>query len=98
MTQYLLRTTEQYDAFRRLHPENRQREEALAAWVQEMPLYEWVRVTWRPGQEQATIGLLCCLYLEGRINISFSRDMDYIRHEALSMEEYQDWARKRFRH
>lgn len=96
---YLLRTQAQIDAFRESHGELiREKSDPMASWFNGLPLYQWVRLQCRPGEEAATVGLLCILYLDGRINISFSRDGDHIRREALSPDEYEDWARKRFRH
>lgn len=97
MQQFLLHTMAAYEAFRRIHPEDNAREAAVVEWVNRMPLYEWTRVAWRRGQEAATIGLLCALIIEGRINLSFSRDMDYVCREAMSEDEYKAWAKKHYR-
>lgn len=96
---YLLRTQRQIDAFRERHADLiRDKGPALAEWFNRLPLYEWKRLQCRPGQEEATIGLLCHLYLTGEINITFSRDGEYIQRGARSLEEYQDWAAVRFKH
>ena len=95
---YLLRTQAQIDACRESHGELiREKSDPMASWFNGLPLYQWVRLQCRPGEEAATVGLLCILYLAGRINISFSRDGDYIRREALDLEEYQAWSTQRYK-
>lgn len=95
---YLLRTQAQIDAFRESHGELiRVKSDPMASWFNGLPLYQWVRLQCRPGEEAATVGLLCILYLDGRINISFSRDGEYIRREALDPEEYQAWTTQRYK-
>lgn len=95
---YLLRTQAQIDAFRESHGELiRVKSDPMASWFNGLHLYQWVRLQCRPGEEAATVGLLCILYLAGRINISFSRDGEYIRREALDLEEYQAWTTQRYK-
>lgn len=95
---YLLRTQRQIDAFRERHADLiRDKGPALAEWFNRLPLYEWKRLQCRPGQEEAMTGLLCHLYLTGEINITFSRDGEYIQRGVLKDDEYQDWAREHFR-
>lgn len=97
-TPYLLRTQAQIDAFRESHGKLiREKNDPMASWFNGLPLYQWVRLQCRPGEEAATVGLLCILYLDGRINISFSRDGEYIRREALDLEEYQAWTTQRYK-
>lgn len=96
---YLLRTQGQIDAFKERHADLiREKGPTLAKWFNDLPLYRWTRLQLRSGQEEATVGLLCILYLQGDINITFSRDGDYIQREALSLEEYQEWAKRSLKH
>lgn len=98
-TPYLLRTQAQIDAFKERHAALiREKGPELARWFNGLPLYRWTRLQLRTGQEEATVGLLCILYLQGDINITFSRDGDYIQREALSPEEYQEWAQRSLKH
>lgn len=46
-----------------------------------------------PDQKiEAGIGLLCILYIDGEINLSFDRSVTCVRREALTEAEYQEWA------
>lgn len=94
----MLRTRRQIDAFRERHADLiREKGPVLAEWFNRLPLYEWTRLQCRPGQEEATIGLLCHLYLTGEINITFSRDGEYIQRGVLKDDEYQDWVRTHYK-
>lgn len=95
---YLLRTQGQIDAFRESYGDLiREKGPEMATWFNGLPLYQWTRLQFRPGQEAATVGLLCILHLEGKINITFSRDGDYIQRGALSPEEYEFWAKAHYK-
>ncbi|MBQ3712105.1 MAG: hypothetical protein II891_06895 [Bacteroidales bacterium] len=94
---YLLRTDAQAAAFRR-----RFREDALAvamrsmeAWFQRLPLFEWVPFRPEPSREEIVTGLLCLLYIDGRINLTFSSDMRFLQRGALSPEEYHKWVQSK---
>ena len=94
---YLLRYDAQARAFRR-----RFREEALVramrsieVWFQNLPLFEWVPFRPEPGKEELIIGLLCLLYIDGRINLTFSSDMRSLQRGALSPEEYHKWVQSK---
>lgn len=95
---YLLRTEAQVAAFReRCGPVIASSSEALEKWFNKLPIYQWVQFKPPAGEEWIITGILCLLYLEGRINITFSKGMDYIQRGALSPEEYQEWAKASFR-
>lgn len=84
--------TWQIDAFRRRYAEIiAAKSPAVISWFRALPLYEWVPLRIRSGEEEILIGLLCLLYQDGIINMSFSSDMCCIRHEAGSPEEYREW-------
>ena len=101
---FLLRTRQQIDRFlykfgSRI-PENR---ESFITWINKLPLMEWQPLLIQPGTEEATIGMLCYLYISGDINITFSEDMEFIRRSPSSEEEFWEWARRnepkrRYRH
>lgn len=90
---YLLRNERDRAAFiERFDPVIRKNAAALEAWFGRLPLYEWVQFKPPAGKEEIVIGILCLLYLEGRINLSFSRDLRFIPREAASVEEYDAWG------
>lgn len=90
---YLLRTERQKaDFLARFSLIVGQNAATLEAWFGRLPLYEWVQFKPPVGKEEIVIGILCLLYLDGRINMSFSRDLRFIRREAASVEEYEAWA------
>lgn len=96
---YLLRTPAQIEWFRSTYAELiREKSAVMRDWFNALPLYEWVRLQFRGGQEMATVGLLCHLYLEGEINVTFSRDGNYIQRGAMTLEEHEAWAVRRFLH
>lgn len=54
---------------------------AYRDWIQTLPYFEWVPLQLKPGQEEAIIGLICVLHLDGDVSISFRSDMQAIRRE-----------------
>lgn len=94
---YLLRTRTQADGFRAQYKEIIEKNApALEKWFNTLPLYEWVQYKPPAGKEMIVTGILCILYLEGRINLTFSSDMERIQRGARTDEEYQEWSRKHF--
>lgn len=92
---YLLRYRYQYDAFRK---ENeallRERSQAFKDWVLSLPWMKWVELRLRTEQEaRAVIGIICVLYWDKEINISFSNDMRCIRNEPRNEEERIAWMK-----
>lgn len=65
-------------------------------WFQGLPLYEWVPLHPRPGEEAAFVRLLCLLYIDGRINLTFSRDMDAVMRGALTDQEHEAWCESHY--
>ena len=43
------------------------------------------------------IGLICCLYVEGAVNITFSNTCTSIRRDPANDEEYQQWLDEHFK-
>lgn len=90
---YLLRTGRQTAMFRTRYARFIEaRSGAFRSWVRSLPLMEWSPLVIREGQEESVIGILCILYIEQKICISFSEDMQFIRNEPLDASEYQKWS------
>ncbi len=95
---YLLRTESQIKAFREQYADLlREKGPAMRDWFNGLPLYEWVKLNCRPGQETASIGILCILYIDRQINLTFSTDGYSIQRGALSEEEHLTWVKAHFK-
>ena len=95
---YLLRTPSQVMAFRERYAMTiDSRAEAFRAWVRSLPMMEWYPLLIRPGNEELSIGIICILYIDGQICISFSEDMQFIRNEPIDDEEYRQWTETFFK-
>lgn len=95
---YLLRTVSRQQAFRQKYAEFiGARSAVFRSWVRSLPLMEWSPLLIRQGYEEQTIGILCILYIDKEICISFSEDMQFIRNEPLDDEEYVRWSETVFR-
>lgn len=95
----LLRTQAQADAFRKKYgAEYARQADRLAQWFNGFPLYTWVSYDPPDGREEFLTGALCLLHQEDRINITFKQDMTAVERGALSLEEYDAWAKTRFKH
>ena len=64
-------------------------------WISALPMMEWIN----PLQGSSTsnpefvIGLVCLLYIEGEINISFSDPAaELLRREPASLDEWHAWC------
>lgn len=90
---YLLRTPSQIRSFRLRYARLIEaRSSVFLNWVQSLPMMEWSPLLIRQGYEEQTIGILCILYIDGQICISFSEDMQFIRNEPLDDDEYRKWT------
>ena len=95
---YLLRTPSQVLIFRERYARTiDSRAEAFRAWVRSLPMMEWYPLLIRPGNEELAIGIICILYIDGQICISFSEDMQFIRNEPLDEDEYRQWTETFFK-
>lgn len=95
---YLLRTPSQVLIFRERYARTiDSRAEAFRAWVRSLPMMEWYPLLIRPGNEELAIGIICILYIDGQICISFSEDMQFIRNEPLDEDEYRKWSETFFK-
>lgn len=92
MTRYLLKTDREIQEFRMRHARLlRDYSSQYAAWIHSLPFMEWTPLRLPKGQEAAVIGLICCLYDEGTVNIAFSRSCTSIQRVPANEEEYQQW-------
>ena len=92
----LLRTEGQYRAFREDYASEIEKNlDAVEKWFNGLPLYQWLPYSPRPGTEALVTGLLCVLYIDGRINITFGKDMTMIERGAMSSEQYKEWIKER---
>lgn len=66
-------------------------------WFLSLPLYEWVAIPWRGKQLEPSIKILCLLYIEGKIQLCFNNSVTMVQREALTPEEFQEWASKYFK-
>ena len=66
---------------------------AYTSWIRSLPLMEWTRLTLPQGQEEAIIGLLCILLIDGHVKITFSETCTSIRRDPADEDEYQEWLR-----
>ena len=98
LDRFLLRTVSSQSAFRVKYAEFiSSRSAVFRSWVRSLPLMEWSPLLIRQGFEELTIGILCILYIDGEICISFSEDMQFIRNEPLDDEEYRLWSNSFFK-
>lgn len=98
MTRYLLNTDREIQGFRMRHARLlRDYSSQYAAWIRSLPLMEWTPLRLPKGQEGAVIGLICCLYDEGSVNITFSNTCTSIRRDPANEDEYQQWLDEHFK-
>lgn len=91
MTRYLLRSSAQLEDFRRRYAAViRGSSQAYVDWVCSLPVWEWSPLLLPTGKEEAVIGLLCCLLIDGHINITFSSSCRSIMRNPLTDEEYEE--------
>ena len=98
MKRYLLNTDREIQEFRMRHARLlRDYSSQYAAWIRSLPLMEWTPLRLPKGQEGAVIGLICCLYDEGSVNITFSNTCTSIRRDPANEDEYQQWLDECFK-
>lgn len=98
MTRYLLRTDLAINEFRKRHAKLlRDYSAAYIQWINSLPLMEWTRLTIPEGYGEYIIGLICCLYDEGSVNITFSHTCTSIRRDPANDEEYRQWLDENFK-
>ena len=96
---YLLQQPWQIEAFRNRYAKFiRNNRDRFLEWFQQLPLYEWVMIPFQETKMEAGLGLLCLLYIDGKINLMVDSSITYIQRQALTEEEYRDWVKKNFKH
>lgn len=65
-------------------------------WFLKLPLYQWVRMPFTEKTAEAGIGLLCLLYIDGKINLCIDRTVTYCQRFANSDKEYQEYIETHF--
>ncbi len=61
------------------------------AWIAKLDFGVRVPLDLEPGWEEAVIGMLCVLYRNRQINITFNRTATAIRRDPADMDEYNRW-------
>ena len=93
--QFLLYTREQEQRFRKEHSDFISKHyEAYREWFQNKPLYTWLELKIRPGKEEDTIGLLCILHIDGKINLTVNNDVTKFQRGAITSEEFDQYISK----
>lgn len=65
------------------------------SWISELPMMEWINPLQgsSASNPEFVIGLVCLLYIEGEINISFSDPAaELLRREPASLDEWHAWC------
>lgn len=92
--QHILRTSAQADRFRELYADViRARHRVYVRWIRSLPLLTWVPYLSQVEEkdQEAVIGLICLCYLDGIVNITFSRDFRMIRRDPDSYEDFPEY-------
>lgn len=99
---YLLYYDSQIKAFREQYKKQiLENKSSLRSWVEGLELERWYNYI-RPSAPEAEIafivGLLCILYIDGEINITFSSGTaDKIKRGPKSEEEFQEWVKNNWK-
>lgn len=95
---FLLRYTWQTERFRTDYADFIAKySEKYREWFQGLPLYEWVRIPWKGKQLEPSIKILCLLYIEGKINLTFDNTVTMVQRGALTPEEHEEYVKKHFK-
>ena len=89
--QHILRTSAQAERFRERYASIvRARLQVYVKWIRSLPLLTWVPYLSQVEEkdQEAVIGLICLCYLDGIVNITFSRDFRMIRRDPDSYEDF----------
>ena len=89
--EYILRTRAQAEHFRERYASIvRARLQVYVKWIRSLPLLTWVPYLSQVEEkdQEAVIGLICLCYLDGFVNITFSRDFRMIRRDPDSYEDF----------
>ena len=95
---YLLRYPAQIEAFRVRHASFIEKNsERILKWFLSQPLYQWVRLPFNAKTEEAGLGTLCLLYIDGKINLCIDRTVTYCQRFANSEKEYEEYIQEHFK-
>lgn len=97
--QYLLRYQCQIDQYRQQYAGFIEKYgERYRAWFQSLPLWEWVPLPYMDERTaKAVIGLLCILYIDGMINLTFNSEVTKVQRGHLTDEEYEEYVKQNFK-
>ena len=98
MRKYLLYSQQQITDYKQNYRDFINRKgQAYARWVNSLPFWEWTPLTLPEGQEEAIIGLLCLLHLNGYINmtIKINETCTAIQRNPLTAQEYAEVLKQR---
>lgn len=91
---YLLRQRYQYDAFKLKWAKLIElKADEYVKWIDSLPFMEWIPLLMKPQEEEPVIGLICMLYWDKRINITFQRGCTHIQHVPKNDEEELAWMK-----
>lgn len=95
--QYLLHYRYQIDSYREHYAAFiKKYGEKYRQWFQSLPMCEWVPLPYMDEKTaKAVIGLLCILYIDGKINLTVNSDVTKVYRDALNDEEYQNYLKQR---
>lgn len=92
---YLLRTQAQIGAFRlRFGEAVKRNAKAYTDWINSLEYFEWTPVVCRPEHEEFVTGLICLLYIDGEVNISFDNTATKVQNEPRTEEEMLAWMKR----
>lgn len=92
---YLLRYPDEVEYFRLRYGNDVERNaRAFMDWVKSLEFFVWTPVICRPEHEEFVTGLLCILYIDGHINISFDNSATSLRNEPGTREELLGWMKR----
>lgn len=93
-SEFLIRTDEQAGDFKARYGDYIESSSTqMEQWVKALPLGRWFEVGMDPKAAEGVIGLLCILYVDGRINVTFNRQATAIRRDPESLEEFWNMER-----
>lgn len=86
---FLIRTNGQAEGFKARYGDYVSSSAAqMEQWVKALPMGRWFEVGTSSKAAEGVIGLLCLLYADGRINVTFNRQATAIRRDPESLEEF----------
>lgn len=94
----LLRYVWQADQFRARHADFIAKYgDRYLEWFRGLPLYEWIPLPWSGSAMGPSVGLLCLLYIDGKIRLCFNREVTHVQRYADTEEEHDEWVKRNFK-